>query len=104
MRNKYWQLSQKTFQNDYRYIDEIDNINKIKKLTYVTFLISKTNDGYAKGNNKGLKLADLDDDIENILILNNDVLFVQDIIPELINGLKNLNKAGIVSPVLYKKI
>lgn len=93
----------KTFQNDYRYIDEIDNINKIKKLTYVTFLISKTNDGYAKGNNKGLKLADLDDDIENILILNNDVLFVQDIIPELINGLKNLNKAGIVSPVLYKK-
>jgi GT2 family glycosyltransferase len=90
----------KSFHDKYKCIIEGD---KTDKLTYVTFLISKTNDGYAEGNNKGLRLANIDDEIENILILNNDILFVQDIIPELLNSLKSLDKAAIVSPLLYKK-
>lgn len=95
--NKYLQES---FHDDYKCVNEGD---QTEKLSYITFLLSKTNDGYAKGNNKGLKLAYNDPDIENILILNNDILFVEDIIPELINNLHNLKDAAIVSPILYKK-
>lgn len=90
----------KKFNNNYICINDD---YKTGELPYVTFLVSKTNDGYARGNNKGLELANLDDDIENILILNNDVLFVQDIIPRLIKSLESLNKAAIVSPLLYKR-
>lgn len=88
------------FQDNYKCICEGE---KTDKLAYVTFLLSKTNDGYAEGNNKGLILAYNDPEIENILILNNDILFVEDIIPQLINNLYTLNNAAIVSPVLYKK-
>lgn len=90
----------KKFNNNYIRIN--DNYTT-DKLPYVTFLVSTTNDGYARGNNKGLKLANLDDDIENILILNNDVLFVQDIIPELEIQSTKLVNAAILSPILYKK-
>lgn len=89
-----------SFHDNYKCINEFENTDK---LTYVTFLISNTNDGYAKGNNKGLKLVYNDPEIENILILNNDILFVQDIIPELINNLYGLKDAAIVSPTLFKK-
>ncbi len=71
-------------------------------LPFVTFLESGSNDGYAKGNNKGLSLADADPEIDSILILNSDILFVQDIIPGLLERLR-LPDAAIVSPVLYKK-
>lgn len=90
----------KTFQEDYKCVYEGD---KTKILPYATFLVSKTNDGYAQGNNKGLKLAYNDPEIENILILNNDILFIEDIIPKLINNLYSLKDAAIVSPILYKK-
>lgn len=72
-------------------------------LPHVTLLTSKTNDGYARGNNKGIKLAQLDDSISHLMILNSDVLFVEDIIPTLLQHLNTLPNAGIVSPVLYKK-
>lgn len=89
-----------SFQDNYQCVNESD---LTEKLSYATFLISKTNDGYAKGNNKGLRLAYNDPEIENVLILNNDILFIQDIIPELINNLYTLESAAIVSPILYKK-
>lgn len=90
----------KTFQNRYKRFGESD---KVQKLPYVAFIVSGTNDGYACGNNKGLRFAKMDDDIDRILILNNDVLFVEDIIPQLCQALEKLPFAGIVSPILYKK-
>lgn len=98
--NKIDNYLKNTFHDNYKCVCEGDKTDTLK---YVTFLISKTNDGYAEGNNKGLRLAYNDPEIENILILNNDILFVEDIIPQLINSLYTLNNAAIVSPILYKK-
>ncbi|MCQ2194725.1 MAG: glycosyltransferase [Paludibacteraceae bacterium] len=72
-------------------------------LPKVTFYMSSCNDGYAEGNNKGLRLAYLDDSIDDILILNSDILFVEDIIPELRAKQAAIANCGIVSPILYKK-
>ena len=72
-------------------------------LPYVTFLYSLTNDGYAQGNNKGLKLAYQDHSIDNILIINNDVLFVEDILPQMVKLQEVLPDCGLISPVLFKK-
>lgn len=71
-------------------------------LQNLTFFLSQTNDGYAKGNNKGLLLADMDNEIDSILILNSDILFVEDILPGLLHSL-DLKDAAIISPVLFKK-
>lgn len=73
------------------------------ELSYVTFIVSATNDGYAQGNNKGLNIAYKDDTISNIMILNNDVLFVENIIPQLVHQLYSLPRCAIISPILYKK-
>ena len=80
-----------------------DNQKVNESLPYISFLLSATNDGYAKGNNKGLHLAYQDEEIDSILILNNDILFIEDIIPQLIFDLNNTPDAAIICPVLYKK-
>lgn len=73
------------------------------RLNRITFLASKVNDGYARGNNKGLKLAYGDDEINKVMILNNDVLFVEDIIPRLVQLQQEITGCAIISPILYKK-
>lgn len=75
----------------------------MESLNFVTFLVSKSNDGYAKGNNKGLNLFYKDDKIKQILILNSDILFVEDIVGSLVEDLKGTPDAAIISPILYKK-
>lgn len=89
------------FADDYKYIPE--GSADTTELLYTNFIVSPTNDGYARGNNKALNMAYKDPEIENILIINNDVLFVEDIIPRLISKLKTLPKCGIISPILYKE-
>ena len=69
--------------------------------TRVTFVASDSNDGYARGNNKGLEIAFHDCEIEDILILNNDVFFDSDLIPELLSRRNQLQSPGILTPVLY---
>lgn len=87
--------------------DPVDIVEKgyisDRKLSEVTLVLSDTNEGYARGNNIGLEIAYQDSDIENLLVLNNDVLFVEDIIPALVNDLNSLAACAIVSPLLYKK-
>lgn len=68
-------------------------------LPYVTYLRSKSNDGFSGGNNKGLRLAYLDDEIKNVFIVNDDVVFVADIIPSLCQKLETLPCAGMVCPI-----
>ena len=89
------------FQEHYKCIKEGED-NRLP-LSYLTFLVSSTNDGYACGNNKGLNLAYADNEIDRILILNNDILFVEDIIPKLIETMDELPDCAIISPILYKK-
>mgnify|MGYP003456674591 CR=1 FL=1 len=93
------------FDNDFRKFSDLisDGTAEELVLPYCSLIASDINDGYAKGNNKGLRLSLLDNTIKNILILNNDILFVEDIIPSLIGLLDSIPNVGIVSPVLYKK-
>ncbi len=68
-----------------------------------TFIASGCNNGYASGNNKGLKLAYGDDEVSHVMVLNSDILFVEDIIPGLLDDVDSLADAAFVSPLLYKK-
>ncbi len=92
---------QDTFKDGYTRLS--DTQTPTDRLPKASFVVSKTNDGYAKGNNKGLHFAYADDEIDKILILNSDILFVEDIIPQLTKDLEILDNAAIVSPVLFKK-
>lgn len=85
------------------YTDPISDISEKKCLTYCSYIKSKNNDGYACGNNKALKLTELDSEIKYVMILNNDVLFVQDIIPILVKRYSETPDAAILSPLLYKR-
>lgn len=89
------------FQSEYVRLHDFDST--LELYPKATFIVSEFNDGYARGNNKALKYVKTDSDIEYVLILNNDILFVQDIIPCLIKRLNNLPSAAIVSPLLLKK-
>lgn len=84
-----------------RFYYENDAIPEL--LPYCSFVVSQTNDGYARGNNKGLEYAYADSTIENVMILNNDILFIEDIIPSLLDFVDKQKDVGIVSPILYKK-
>lgn len=91
-----------TFKEDYVKVDDATPYNK-PILPKATFLVSKINDGYARGNNKGLKLVYADSSIDNVLILNNDILFIEDFLPKLSDRLKTLPDVAIVSPLLLKR-
>lgn len=80
-----------------------DQFTPVKPLPAVTIVKSAVNDGYARGNNKGLRLAYADSEIDYVLILNNDTLFVEDIIPKLVDDVDTLPDAALVTPLLYKK-
>ena len=70
-------------------------------LPRATFLRSSENDGYARGNNKGLRLAYADIEIDKVLILNNDILFCENIIPRMVTDIDTHLDCAIVSPLLY---
>lgn len=72
-------------------------------LPFITLVNSKSNDGYARGNNKALNVLDKDDEIEHVMILNNDILFVEDTVSQLLNIYNSLPDCGIVSSLLLKK-
>ena len=90
---------QSTFPDQYIRSDRQEG--SLPESARAVFIASKTNDGYAKGNNKGLRIAFSDPEIEYILILNNDVYFDSDLIPTLISQIEQLNNPGILTPVLY---
>ncbi len=84
-----------------KFVYEKDGL--VDDLPEVSLLVSSSNDGYAQGNNKGLDYAYADDSIDKIMILNNDILFIEDILPDLINNLDTIPDCGIISPILLKK-
>ena len=72
-------------------------------LPKVSFLLNPRNDGYAVGNNKGLTWAYSDDEITRILLVNNDILFTEDILPRLEEDMQILPSVGIITPLLLKR-
>lgn len=72
-------------------------------LPKLTFVINPQNEGYAVGNNRGLEIVAQDEEIKQIMILNNDVLFIEDIIPPLLAEKNKLPDCAIISPALYTK-
>jgi GT2 family glycosyltransferase len=72
-------------------------------LPYCTFLVSEKNSGYACGNKKGLKLAYGDDEIESVMILNNDVLFVNDFIPAVNDNLWSREDYMLATPLVMAR-
>lgn len=73
------------------------------ELPYFTLLASSRNDGYARGNNKGLALAYGDPTIQNILVLNSDILFTEDILPTLLSFQQQQADCGLVTPLIVSR-
>ena len=80
-----------------------DNAPCLPNLPDATLIVSQTNDGYARGNNKGLRYAYHDDSIDKILILNNDTLFIEDMIPGLVCRLTSLEDCAFITPLMVTK-
>ena len=74
-----------------------------EELPYYSFLASNSNDGYARGNNKGLRLAWEDASIRNILVLNNDILFTEDILSPLLQFQRQQADCGLVTPLVVSR-
>lgn len=66
-------------------------------------LVSEQNGGYAQGNNIGLKFFEADEDVTEVMILNNDILFTEDIIPQLSAYIGSHEESGLVSPLLRRR-
>lgn len=82
---------------------EFSNCTDCTSLDTYNLVVADNNGGYAKGNNVGLSYIEDDKDIDYVMVLNNDILFTEDIIPSLIRGISLKADAGIISPLLYKK-
>lgn len=93
------------YKSEYQKINYGEEINKVNKidLSFITFVISKKNEGYAIGNNKGLEISIKDESINNILILNNDILFTSSILDDLLLFHYSQKNVGISCPLLLKK-
>jgi GT2 family glycosyltransferase len=92
-------LLNRKYGDDYKSYKENDT--KDPCLTKYTSLFLNKNYGYAVGNNKGLKLFYKDQEIDSVLIINNDVLFIEDMLPGILQQL-NKHPYSIISPLLYK--
>ena len=84
-------------------ITQLNDFISAARLPFLSFLQNPTNDGYARGNNKGLAYAFADPDITDIIILNNDILFESDIIPVLLKEREKLDRPAILTPLLRNR-
>ncbi|TNJ66751.1 glycosyltransferase family 2 protein [Paenibacillus hemerocallicola] len=77
-----------------------DELRQMLDHPKITFLLAESNKGYSAGNNIGIKRA-LDDQCEEILITNNDIIFMTDSISNLKQYLQANENVGIVGPKVY---
>lgn len=98
-------LQQYTKDLDYEII-LIDNAStkgdvekEIKGIENLKLIKNKSNDGFAKANNTGAKHATG----EYLLLLNNDMIFTEDVIKTSLNYLKSLKGKYFVGPKLLNK-
>lgn len=76
---------------------EIDNSKLNNKK--IKIIINEKNLGYAGGMNMGIKYA-LSKEATYILLINNDTIFENSIVTQLLNVLEKEKKTGIVAPVI----
>ena len=69
----------------------------------VTLLTLKCNIGYAQGNNAGLELLYADPEVDCVAIVNNDILFTEDIVTPLSNKVRAMEQCAILSPLLLHR-
>jgi len=75
--------------------------NKYQYRFDIKILKTKTNLGFAGGNNVGIRQALLDKS-DYILLLNNDTIVDKDFLSNLINFMMNEKEVGIVGPVILR--
>ena len=85
------------------YLKLTDKESPVQPLPYYTFITSEHNDGYAKGNNKGLSFAYADASVDSILILNSDILFTEDILPPLLQFQQQNAGCGLITPLIVSQ-
>ena len=76
---------------------------RLSELPRFSLVKAGVNGGYARGNNIGLRFAEKDDSLDLVMILNNDILFIDDIIPLLARFVMDDANAGLVSPLLLQR-
>lgn len=104
MRDALVDVFRNEFGEDAKIVEETaPNSQEALRGNDAVLLLRNENSGYAQGNNAGLALAFADPDVDTVMILNNDILFVEDIIPGLREVLDSRPDAAVVSPLLYKK-
>lgn len=72
------------------------------RLPDALLIASPTNDGYARGNNKALPWIEADASISRVMVLNNDILFTEDILPRLIAQADCRRDCAVICPALKK--
>lgn len=83
----------------YKILESDQDINIQESNVFI--IQTNENLGYARGNNVGIRFF-LNQKTENILILNNDILFISDIITPLVHCLDTQPGIGLISPLLMK--
>ena len=84
-------------QNDYQGIITANMIDCAKVNKWITLCTSKENNGFAAGNNIGIRLAMSQDDCQSLFILNNDTVVSKDTIKVFRKNLLSNPCAGIFS-------
>ncbi len=78
-----------------------NSIKKLEKLNNIKLIKSNENNGFASGNNIGIKYA-IENGAQYILLLNNDTTIEKNAISILVEQLKNHNELGIIgSRIMY---
>lgn len=79
-----------------------DDISSLAKIIPATQVIeNKTNLGFAKAVNQGIKIALADPSITHILLLNNDLILSFGSLSQLTQAISQGKNVGIVSPILH---
>lgn len=80
-----------------------ENDSRPDSLPVYSLIVANSNSGYARGNNLGCDFAEKDTDIGFILILNNDTLFVEDILPQMVRFIMAHTDAALVNVALIQR-
>lgn len=86
-----------------RTMQYVDKLKKKAPLAHIHVILLNKNEGYAKGNNVGIKYFEKEKEISHILILNNDIILTMPILESLEYYLCEHRECAVVSPILYNK-
>ena len=84
-------------------IDFVDRLKCKYSCLAIHLLLLDKNEGYARGNNEGIRYFEGDETITHILILNNDIILTMPILESLNNYLEEHLNCAVASVLLYDK-